>query len=60
MKRYHVVMLPMRNVINTMRYELLKQAWQKMWQHVEKEREKMVSCFCSFQIFCFELYIPVP
>ena len=41
-------MLPMRNVINTMRYELLKQAWQKMWQHVEKEREKMVSCFCSF------------
>ena len=43
MKRYHVVMLPMRNVINTMRYELLKQAWQKMWQHVEKEREKMVS-----------------
>ena len=47
MKRYHVVMLPMRNVVNAMRFELLKQAWQNMWRHVENEREKMVSSSSS-------------
>jgi hypothetical protein len=40
MRKYHVVMLPMRSVLGRMRREFMDQGWQRMWRHVEREREK--------------------